>query len=411
MAIITLFSGSFCHGEQVAQGVSRTLAWKDVSDRLLPQTAGRYGIPEQKLQIAMHGSSPSLFGSKYPKDREIHLARLKIMLLELARADNVLYSGFAGLLLDREISHVLRVCLIANLDYRVDQAVATLGISPREARKRIHKNNEECAEWTDHLYGLDPWNTQLHDIIIPMHTISVDQAVAMVCENAVKEALRTTPESRQLLEDAALAASVSLVVAEKGEALKVTSRAGKVDIEINKAPLRLEPFQEELKVLAAGVEGVREVRTHIGSRFLQPSITRSVNLEVPTKILLVDDEREFVQTLSERLQNRSMETAIAYDGEEALSSVASNEPEVMVLDLKMPGIDGLEVLRRVKQEHPDVEVIILTGHGSEREEALARELGAFAYLEKPVNIDVLADTMKAAYRQISDKKAARTQQT
>jgi DNA-binding NtrC family response regulator len=73
----------------------------------------------------------------------------------------------------------------------------------------------------------------------------------------------------------------------------------------------------------------------------------------------------------------------------------------MVLDLKMPGIDGMEVLRRMKKEHPHVEVIILTGHGGETEEALARELGAFAYLKKPVDIDVLSQTMKEAYRKLS----------
>jgi DNA-binding response OmpR family regulator len=76
----------------------------------------------------------------------------------------------------------------------------------------------------------------------------------------------------------------------------------------------------------------------------------------------------------------------------------------MVLDLRMPGIDGLEVLRRVKLEKPAVEVIILTGHGSEQEERRALELGAFAYLEKPVNIDVLAETMKQAYSKIKNSK-------
>jgi len=131
---------------------------------------------------------------------------------------------------------------------------------------------------------------------------------------------------------------------------------------------------------------------------------RDIELDVPSRVLLVDDEREFVQTLSERLQTRHMEPVIAYDGEEALSRVASDEPEVMVLDLKMPGIDGLEVLRRVKREHPNVEVIILTGHGSEKEEALALELGAFAYLKKPVNIELLTKTMKEAYQRIGEKK-------
>jgi len=73
---------------------------------------------------------------------------------------------------------------------------------------------------------------------------------------------------------------------------------------------------------------------------------------------------------------------------------------VMVLDLKMPGIDGIEVLRRAKRDQPKIEIIILTGHGSDREREIALELGAFAYLQKPVDIDILAQTMKGAYRKI-----------
>ncbi len=115
------------------------------------------------------------------------------------------------------------------------------------------------------------------------------------------------------------------------------------------------------------------------------------------KFLLVDDEKEFVLTLSERLESRNLGSAIAYDGEEAMAIMEVDAPDVMVLDLKMPGIDGLEVLRRVKRERPATEVIILTGHGSEQERRRAMELGAFAYLEKPANIDVLAEAMKQAY--------------
>jgi two-component system response regulator CpxR len=125
--------------------------------------------------------------------------------------------------------------------------------------------------------------------------------------------------------------------------------------------------------------------------------------------LLVDDEKEFVLTLSERLEARNLQSAVAYDGEQALSIMETDAPDVMVLDLKMPGVDGLEVLQRVKQERPQTEVIILTGHGSEKERVRAQELGAFAYLSKPVDIDVLADTMKQAYqrvRQRSDDEGA-----
>jgi len=130
------------------------------------------------------------------------------------------------------------------------------------------------------------------------------------------------------------------------------------------------------------------------------------NIDLPPKILLVDDEKEFVQILSERLQKRDLVSSVVYDGQQALDYVEKDQPDVMVLDLAMPGIGGIEVLRRLKQTHPGIEVIILTGHGSEREEQLAAELGAFAYLQKPVNIEALAEVMRNAYRKVNEAKAA-----
>lgn len=81
----------------------------------------------------------------------------------------------------------------------------------------------------------------------------------------------------------------------------------------------------------------------------------------------------------------------------------------MVLDLKMPGIDGMEVLRQVRKAYPKIQVIILTGHGTEKHEEEAKRLGAFDYLEKPVNLDVLVKKMKAAYRRkLEDTMVAAT---
>jgi DNA-binding response OmpR family regulator len=116
------------------------------------------------------------------------------------------------------------------------------------------------------------------------------------------------------------------------------------------------------------------------------------------KVLLVDDEEEFVKALAERLKMRELRSDTVLDGEEALSYVEDQEPDVMVLDLKMPGIDGMEVLRQVRRAYPKIQVIILTGHGTEKDEEEAKRLGAFDYLEKPVNLDVLVKKMKAAYR-------------
>jgi two-component system response regulator CpxR len=115
-----------------------------------------------------------------------------------------------------------------------------------------------------------------------------------------------------------------------------------------------------------------------------------------TSVLLVDDEHEFVDTLSKRLAARGFQVAVAYDGEQALAAVAEQGYHAMILDLKMPGMDGIEVLQRIRQERHAIKVIILTGHGAAEEEQTARALGAFEYLHKPADIDVLVDAMQRA---------------
>lgn len=124
------------------------------------------------------------------------------------------------------------------------------------------------------------------------------------------------------------------------------------------------------------------------------------NLKVPSRVLLVDDEREFVRTLSERLELRRMAATVAYDGESALELIRETDPEVIVIDLKMPGISGLDLLKTVKLTRPEIEVIVLTGHGAEKDRVRCMELGAFAYLQKPVDIEELSETLKRAYAKI-----------
>jgi len=116
------------------------------------------------------------------------------------------------------------------------------------------------------------------------------------------------------------------------------------------------------------------------------------------KVLLVDDEEAYVKTLAERMEMRDVGSRVALSGEEALEMLEEEPPDVMVLDLRMPGIDGMEVLERVKKKHPQIEVIILTGHGSDREEKEARRLGAFEYLQKPADTRQLLRTVRAAWR-------------
>jgi CheY-like chemotaxis protein len=241
-------------------------------------------------------------------------------------------------------------------------------------------------------------------MIIPVDKTEIEEIADLIKENADKDVVRPTERSKKAVDDFLLGARVDVFLAEEGHNVGVKAKDGAIILTINKHVLMLSRLEEELKSIASKVPDVRSVETRVGAGFHQTDVYRKYDFEMPSKVLLVDDEREFVQTLSERLLMRDMGSAVAYDGESALSLVKEDEPEVMILDLKMPGIDGIEVLRRVKETNPEIEVIILTGHGSEEARKVCMDLGAFAYLHKPVDIDMLSETLKKANEKVQRKK-------
>jgi len=97
------------------------------------------------------------------------------------------------------------------------------------------------------------------------------------------------------------------------------------------------------------------------------------------------------------LKMREINVNTVYDGEQALAKVKSEEPDVMVLDLKMPGLHGMDVLKEIRKAYPNMQVIILTGHGTEKDEEEARRLGGFDFLRKPADIETLVGKIKEAY--------------
>ena len=122
------------------------------------------------------------------------------------------------------------------------------------------------------------------------------------------------------------------------------------------------------------------------------------------RVLLVDDEEDFVSTLAERLQLRNITTLVATDGEEALQIIDTDKPPVVVLDVLMPGMGGLDVLRQIKRSYPHIQVIILTGRGSTKEGIKGMRLGAFDYLMKPVKIEMLIQKMNEAFQAAKQEK-------
>ncbi len=116
------------------------------------------------------------------------------------------------------------------------------------------------------------------------------------------------------------------------------------------------------------------------------------------QVLLVDDEAEFLETLIKRMKKRNVDITGVKSGEEALIALDQNQVDVVILDVRMPGMDGIETLKEIKRKHPLIEVIMLTGHASVEVAVQGMELGAFDYLMKPMNIDELLYKVEDAHK-------------
>jgi len=119
-------------------------------------------------------------------------------------------------------------------------------------------------------------------------------------------------------------------------------------------------------------------------------------IKIPTNILLVDDEKDFVEILSMRLEEAGEKVTAAYNGQMCLDILDKEPIDVVILDIKMPGMDGINTLHKIKIMHPLVEVILLTGHGSTETAIEGMKLGAFDYLLKPADFDDLKAKLAGA---------------
>jgi two-component system OmpR family response regulator len=114
------------------------------------------------------------------------------------------------------------------------------------------------------------------------------------------------------------------------------------------------------------------------------------------RLLLVDDEAEFLEPTAARLTRRGIDCITVESGAEALRALATYPVDCAVVDVRMPGMDGLGLLQRIKRDRPALPVVLLTGHASIELGVRGMELGAFEYLLKPVDLDVLLDTIRRA---------------
>ncbi|MDD9305165.1 MAG: response regulator [Desulfobacter sp.] len=404
MSIITLFSGVFCNEAAVAQDIMESTGYRLITNEMVTARAQTLsGMDKDKIKRAFTART-SVF-NPFTHEKEQAIAYLKLALANMLK-NKCIVTGYSGLLLPQTITHVLRVCLIAKTKFRLSIAQTQNGVSKEAACDCILAEDLDRTAWTTTLFSQkDPWAPSLYDMVLPMGKTVPPKAAALIEENLLKKVVRQTQDSKSAMDDFLLAAQTEVNLVNAGHNVGVDAHNGIVELTINKKVLMLSRLEQELKSIAGTIPGVESVHTHVRESDLLNAVYQKRPMDIPPKVLLVDDERDFVQTLSERLQIRDIGSAVAYDGESALDLVHNDDPEVMIIDLKMPGIDGMQVLEQVKLNRPEIEVIVLTGHGSEQDREKCMNMGAFAYMQKPVDINQLSTTLNQAHEKIKRASA------
>ncbi len=262
MSIITISRGSYSRGKDVAEKLAQRLGYECLSRDVLIEASDEFNIPEIKLIRALHDAPTVL--ERFHHGKERYVAYLRSSLLKHTQTDKVVYHGLAGHYFLKDISHVLKVRILANIEDRVTEEMRRENISAEEALFILKKDDEERRKWGIKVYGVDTQDSKLYDMVLNISTMTVDDAVDILFEAVGKKAFQTTPESQKKLEDLALAARVQIAVMHLVPKVRVAADSGVVSIgNVQGKTTAATDLVAMLSKVAQAVNGVREVHVHL----------------------------------------------------------------------------------------------------------------------------------------------------
>jgi CheY-like chemotaxis protein len=401
MPLISVNSASFCELEPILEQVATLTEYEVMGDDELIRRAAEENREDISFihKVFLNQKKPS---GRLLKQRYLAMAKVKTALAKCLLLEKIVIHGLCSMMVPHDLSHILKVGIMADESFRGAKMMEKTGLSMPEVQKLIAADDALLRSWANILNFGDPWDPSKYDLFIPIHKKTVQEAVTSIIKYSGSRFVRKDERSMEKAANFLLASKVELALASEGHEIQVRAYGPEVVLTIPKNIILLGKFEDELREIASKVPGVKKVNTELSAEFYKKKTLNLNRGKSGAKLLLVDDEREFVHTLSERLLMREIGSAVVYDGEQALAYIEEENPPVIILDLKMPGIDGIEVLRRVKASHADINVIILSGHGSKEDEKKCLELGAVAYLQKPVDIDNLTSLLKKINENIQD---------
>jgi cytidylate kinase len=260
MSVITISRGSYSRGKEVAEKVAQSLGYECISRDILLEASEQFHISEMKLIRAIHDAPSILDRFTYGKER--YVAYIQAALLKHVQKDNVVYHGLAGHVLLQGIPHVLKVRIIADLEDRVREEMKRENISAEKARYILKKDDDERRRWSQNLYGIDPWDSSLYDIVLHIRTISVRDAVNIILNSIKLPHFQTTPESQKTLDNLSLAAQVKAALVKDFPSVGVSAEGGGVFISIS-SPGKGEEIVQKVRDAAQTVDGVKKVEVNV----------------------------------------------------------------------------------------------------------------------------------------------------
>ncbi|MCP3889590.1 MAG: response regulator [Desulfobulbaceae bacterium] len=401
MSSISLFPCKFSVNSGFIAELSHRLDLSIYTDKeLFEDVTERFGGDKEKLKKMMYSKTSVFNQFTLEKEKSINMFRT-VLAEKLLSGDRYLFYGLHSMLIPESVSEVLRVIVVDSKEGRMDRGIGER-ISKSEVKRQIKQHDISAFEWTDFLFAKEAYDSSLYDLVLLVNRSAKSELVEKIVKYYQKTSVLRTLESQRRVKDMSVAAEVENQLLKDGHKVGIDVVDGKVALTVKDSVFNFNGLAASLIRQAMEINGVVSVDVNRVKTY-EDSVYRQQKFELPSKVLFVDDEREFVQTVSNRLNSRNVGTYGVYSGEEALTLIPEDKPDVMVLDLKMIGLQGTEVLRRTKELAPEIEVIILTGHGSMQDEKECMELGAFAYLNKPVDIEQLSETIKAANDKAHEK--------
>lgn len=199
MGIITISRGSYSRGVEIAEQLAKRLGYECISREILLKVSEEFNIPETTLQQAIQ-DAPSIF-DRMKDGKKKYVAFIRKAFLEHIQKDNVVYHGYAGHFFTREIPNILKVRILANIDYRVKVLMEREKISEEEARKLLYKIDIERRKWSMYLYGVDTNVTELYDLVLNIDCIDVNTAVDIIYGIATRPCFQTTDRTIEKIKE------------------------------------------------------------------------------------------------------------------------------------------------------------------------------------------------------------------